>query len=95
MDNRSVASAVTRLSSTSAADPSRAARDRRTSSVVSGSAPSSTISAKPPERASSSVARSAAIGLGGRTSTGAGRQQAPATVCRASIQAARSPPATV
>src|SRR5512135_3115968 len=93
--SRRLASEVVRVRSTSAEPPSCAARETRTIAVVSGSTPSRTTSPNPPERASSSAARSPATGPSGRTRSGPSRQQAPATMWQASIQTERSPPDTV
>src|SRR5918911_174686 len=55
----------------------------------------STTSAVPPQRRSSSLARSVWRRVLGRRRSGPSTQKAPATVWSPSTQAARSPPATV
>ena len=76
---------------TTAPPPSCAARTSRIVSVSLGATPESTTRRNPPERSSSSAARTPCMGLSGRTSNGPSVQNAPAMVRAPSIHAARSP----
>ena len=92
---RSLASDGCGVIATNAPPPSRTARVSRTVSVPSGSVPSSTTSANPPHRNSSSAPLSASFLLLGWTRNGPSSQNAPTTVPAVSIQTARSLFATV
>jgi len=92
---RSFASDGFGVIATNAPPPSRTARVSRTISVPSGSVPSSTTSANPPHRNSSSAPLSASCRLLGCTRYGPFSQNAPTMVPAVSIQTARSPFATV
>ncbi len=94
---RSAAMVESRVSATNAQPPSCAARTSRTRSTSRKKgasvprSPASTTRRNPPERSSSSTARSACTRPWGRTRSGPSSQNAPAIVPATSIQAARSP----